>query len=118
MQLVAPVPGMRPCADLSHFIVDRDLRAPVRETDQRYIHAVLERSDCVKGRSATRQQVQVPIDFPKHLERVEIFKGWWRDGVRMWLGRNRYAENLVFICEPGPPPYAIIDRNQNELSDR
>ncbi len=118
LQLMDLVPEMRLCADLSHFVVDREMRAPVPERDQQYIQAVLERSDCFQGRIATREQVQVPIDFPQHREWVEIFKRWWRDGMRMWRNRNTCEENLVFLCELGPPPYAITDANQNELSDR
>ncbi len=118
LQLMELVPGMRLCADLSHVVVDRELRAPVPERDQRYIQSVLERSDCFQGRIATREQVQVPIGFAQHQEWVEIFKGWWRDGMRMWRKRNTCGENLVFLCELGPPPYAITDADQNELSDR
>lgn len=118
LQLIELVPEMRLCADLSHFVVDREMRAPVPERDQRYIHAVLERSDCFQGRIATREQVQVPIDFPQHQEWVGIFRGWWRDGMRLWRNRNTCDENLVFLCELGPPPYAITDADQNELSDR
>lgn len=118
LQLMELVPHMRLCADLSHFVVDRELRAPIPERDQAYIHSVLERSDCFQGRIATREQIQVPIAFPQHEPWVEIFKDWWRDGLRMWRQRNTCGANLVFLCELGPPPYAITDAQQNELSDR
>ncbi|MDJ0710874.1 MAG: hypothetical protein QNJ14_10805, partial [Woeseiaceae bacterium] len=50
LQLMELVPEMRLCADLSHFVVDRELRAPVPERDEAYIQSVLERSDCFQGR--------------------------------------------------------------------
>lgn len=118
LQLMDLVPEMRLCADLSHFVVDRELRAPVPERDQHYIAAVLERSDCFQGRIANREQVQIQIDFPQHQEWVDIFKDWWRQGMRMWRKRNTCNAKLVFLCELGPPPYAITDAHQNELSDR
>lgn len=118
LQLMDLVPEMRLCADLSHFVVDRELRAPVPERDQHYIAAVLERSDCFQGRIANREQVQIQIDFPQHQEWVDIFKGWWTQGIRMWRKRNTCNAKLVFLCELGPPPYAITDAHQNELSDR
>ena len=118
LQLMELVPDMRLCADLSHFVVDRELRAPVPERDAAYIRAILERSDCFQGRIASREQVQVQVDFPQHREWVEIFKGWWRDGMQLWRQRNADSATLRFLCELGPPPYAITDREQNELSDR
>ena len=118
LQLMDLVPDMRLCADLSHFVVDREMRAPIPERDQGYISAVLNRSDCFQGRVANREQVQVQINFPQHQEWVEIFKGWWKDGMRAWRKRNDNDATLVFLCELGPPPYAITDANQNELSDR
>jgi hypothetical protein len=118
LQLMDLVPEMRLCADLSHFVVDRELRAPVPERDQAYIESILDRSDCFQGRIATREQVQVPIDFPQHQQWVDIFKGWWKYGMRQWRERNADDATLVFLCELGPPPYAITDRDQKELSDR
>lgn len=118
LQLMALVPEMRLCADLSHFVVDRELRAPVPERDQKYISSVLARSDCFQGRVANREQVQIQIDFQQHQEWVEIFKGWWKYGMRLWRQRNGKDATLIFLCELGPPPYAITDGNQDELSDR
>lgn len=118
LQLMDLVPEMRLCADLSHFVVDRELRAPVPERDQHFIHSVLERSDCFQGRIANREQVQIQIDFAQHQEWVEIFRDWWKHGMRMWRQRNTCDATLVFLCELGPPPYAITDANQDELSDR
>ncbi|MDJ0906738.1 MAG: hypothetical protein QNI96_12010 [Woeseiaceae bacterium] len=118
LQLMDLVPGMRLCADLSHFVVDRELRAPVPERDQAYIESILDRSDCFQGRIATREQVQVPIDFPQHRQWVEIFKAWWKYGLRQWRARAAADATAVFLCELGPPPYAITDSDQRELSDR
>lgn len=118
LQLIELVPEMRLCADLSHFVVDRELRAPIPPRDQAYVQTILERSDCFQGRIANREQVQIQIEFPQHQEWVDIFKGWWRDGIRMWRQRNADDATLIFLCELGPPPYAITDANQNELSNR
>jgi len=118
LQLMDLVPEMRLCADLSHFVVDRELRAPLPARDEHYINSVLERSDCFQGRVANREQVQVQVDFPQHQEWVAIFKHWWTHGMRMWRQRNTFDAKLVFLCELGPPPYAITDGNQDELSDR
>lgn len=97
---------------------DREMRAPIQERDQAFMSSVLERSDCFQGRVANREQVQVQVNFPQHQEWVEIFKRWWKEGMRAWRKRNEQDATLVFLCELGPPPYAITDANQNELSDR
>jgi hypothetical protein len=118
LQLMELIPEMRLCADLSHFVVDRELRAPVPDRDQEYIRSILDRSDCFQGRVASREQVQVAINFPQHQEWVGIFKDWWQYGMREWRRRNPEDATLVFLCELGPPPYAITDGKQRELSDR
>jgi hypothetical protein len=118
LQLMDLVPEMRLCADLSHFVVDREMRAPIGENDRAYIRSILNRSDCFQGRIASREQVQIQIEFPQHQQWVEIFKGWWKEGMRAWRKRNDDDATLIFLCELGPPPYAITDREQNELSDR
>ncbi|MCH8058798.1 MAG: sugar phosphate isomerase/epimerase [Proteobacteria bacterium] len=118
LQLIEAVPKMRLCADLSHYVIDREMRLPLSARDRDYMHRILERSDCFQGRIANREQVQVQIGFPQHQEWVEQFKAWWKDGICMWRARNAGGATLVFLCELGPPPYAMTDANQVELSDR
>ena len=118
LQVIDSIPELRLCADLSHFVVDREFRSPIRDVDQGYVNRVLERSDCFQGRIANREQVQIQIDFPQHQEWVDIFKGWWKSGMRMWRQRMDDDATLVFLCELGPPPYAITDADRRELSSR
>lgn len=118
LQLMQAVPEMRLCADLSHYVIDREMRLPLIERDREYMHRILERSDCFQGRISNREQIQVQIDFPQHQEWVEQYKAWWKDGISMWRRRNDENATLVFLCELGPPPYAMTDARQTELSDR
>lgn len=118
LQLIEAVPEMRLCADLSHFVIDREMRLPLRAADREHMRRILERSDCFQGRVASREQIQVQIGFPQHQDWVEQFTAWWREGIAAWRARNGDAATLVFLCELGPPPYAMTDANQAELSDR
>ncbi|MBT8099005.1 MAG: sugar phosphate isomerase/epimerase, partial [Gammaproteobacteria bacterium] len=118
LQVIDLIPDMRLCADLSHFVVDREMREPIGSRDQGYIDRILDRSDCFQGRVANREQVQIQIEFPQHQEWVGIFRRWWKDGMRRWRQRNDDDATLIFLCELGPPPYAITDGNRRELSDR
>jgi hypothetical protein len=99
-------------------VVDREMRLPLRDIDAEYMHRVLEHSDCFQGRVANREQVQVQIGFPQHQAWVQQFRSWWADGIRMWRERNAADETLVFLCELGPPAYAMTDAHGAELSDR
>ncbi len=118
LQLIEAVPEMRLCADLSHYVIDREMRLPLCARDHAYIHRILERSDCFQGRISNREQIQIQIGFPQHQQWVEQFKSWWRDGIHMWRERSDENATLVFLCELGPPPYAMTDASQAELSDR
>lgn len=118
IQLMDRVPEMRLCADLSHYVIDREMRLPLSATDAEHMSAVLARSDCFQGRVANREQVQIQLGFPQHAEWVAQFRAWWEEGITAWRSRNDEDATLVFLCELGPPPYAITDANQRELSDR
>jgi hypothetical protein len=118
LQMIDAVPGMRLCADLSHYVIDREMRLPLGDTDREYMRRILERSDCFQGRVANREQIQVQIEFPQHKEWVEQFRAWWKEGIGMWRQRNGHDATLAFLCELGPPPYAMTGADQEELSDR
>ena len=118
LQMLDAVPEMRLCADLSHFVIDREMPLPLSDDNRAYMHRILSQSDCFQGRISNREQIQVPIGFPQHQQWVNMFKGWWKDGMRMWRERNAADATLIFLCELGPPSYAITDARGNELSDR
>jgi len=118
LQLIEAVPEMRLCADLSHYVIDREMPLPLSPRDEEFMQTILARSDCFQGRISNREQIQVQIDFPQHQAWVEQFKTWWKTGISQWRQRSAADEILIFLCELGPPPYAITDANGHELSDR
>jgi hypothetical protein len=119
VQLLDAVPAMRLSADLSHYVVDREMPCPPPPQLQALISKVLSRSDSFQGRVAARGQIQVALDFPQNQKWVRLFEGWWQEGFAMWAARqNSDGAALMFICELGPPDYAITDKTGQELSDR
>ncbi|MEC8206098.1 MAG: sugar phosphate isomerase/epimerase, partial [Pseudomonadota bacterium] len=115
--LIDAVPEMRLCADLSHFVVDREFKLPLDHRDRGLIQRIIDRSDSFQGRVASRQQIQVQLDFPQHAKWVELFHGWWRDGLESWRARNDEGD-CIFLCELGPPEYAMTGPDGREMSSR
>lgn len=117
LQLLDRIPDMRICADLSHYVVDREFWFPLSDHDLGLISRILHRSDSFQGRVASRQQIQVQLDFPQHQKWVDLFKGWWREGMADWRARNASGD-CIFVCELGPPEYAMTDAQGREMSNR
>lgn len=115
--LLDAVPEMRLCADLSHFVVDREFKLPLAPRDAALIQRIIDRSDSFQGRVASRQQIQVQLDFPQHSAWVTQFRRWWRDGLKSWRQRNENGD-CIFLCELGPPEYAMTDATGTEMSNR
>jgi hypothetical protein len=119
VQLLDALPAMRLAADLSHYVVDREMPCPPTPYLQGLISRVLQRSDSFQGRVAARGQIQLALDFPQNAKWVELFRSWWREGFTAWHARQRPGDApLVFLCELGPPDYAITGADGRELSDR
>ena len=117
LQLLDRIPGMRICADLSHYVVDREFWFPLSERDMGLMSRILQRSDSFQGRVASRQQIQLPLAFPQHQKWVNLFKGWWREGLADWRARNASGD-CIFLCELGPPEYAMTGPDGREMSNR
>lgn len=119
VQLLESVPQMRLAADLSHYVVDREMPCPPPPALQALIARILERSDSFQGRVAARGQIQIALGFPQNAKWVALFRSWWQAGFAAWRARHTDAQrSLVFLCELGPPDYAITDGSGRELSDR
>ena len=117
LSLLDAIPEMRLCADLSHYVVDREFKLPLQHHEKMMISRILDRADSFQGRVASRQQIQLQLDFPQHQKWVDLFKCWWREGFERWLSQNQEGD-CIFLCELGPPEYAMTDHAGVEMSDR
>lgn len=115
--LLDSIPEMRLCADLSHYVVGREMACPLRPRDAAHIRRILDRSDSFQGRIASRSQVQLPLGFAQHAKWEAMFKDWWREGFAGWKARNP-AGDCIFLCELGPPDYAMTGPDGREMSNR
>ena len=107
LQLMDAVPELRMNGDLSHFVVGQEFAWPVGAEDHALIRRVLERADMFHGRVASREQVQIPITWEHHRPWLDLFLGWWEEGFRLWRARAGEQDELIFVCELGPPWYAL-----------
>jgi hypothetical protein len=117
LHLLDAVPEMRLSGDLSHYLVDREWKLPLGPFEQGLLSRVLARCDSFQGRVASRQQIQLQLDFPQHAPWVTLFRAIWAKGFAGWQARNPGGE-MVFLCELGPPEYAMTDARGREMSDR
>lgn len=118
LDLLDAIPELRLNADLSHFVVDREFALPINDLDDELITRVLDRSWAFQGRVASNEQIQIQLAFPRHQPWVEQFHAWWERGLCGWRARAPSDATLTFLCELGPPPYAITGADGLELSDR
>ncbi len=119
LHLLDCFPDLKLTGDISHYLVGREFAGPpISDENHRLMHRILDNCWGFHGRVASREQVQVPISFPHHKPWVDLFMGWWEYGFRSWRRRAPKDATLTFLCEMGPRPYAIVDRNDEDLSDR
>lgn len=118
LHLLDVFPDLRLTGDLSHYVVGREFWYPVSDEDHRLMHRIIDNCWGFHGRVASREQVQIQIGFPHHKHWVDVFMGWWERGFRQWRRKAGPHETLTFLCELGPPEYAITGPDGYELSDR
>eukprot|EP00462_Mataza_sp_D1_P025679 CAMPEP_0175143618 /NCGR_PEP_ID=MMETSP0087-20121206/13564_1 /TAXON_ID=136419 /ORGANISM="Unknown Unknown, Strain D1" /LENGTH=277 /DNA_ID=CAMNT_0016427771 /DNA_START=141 /DNA_END=974 /DNA_ORIENTATION=- len=119
LQLLDAVPEMTMVGDLSHYMVGREFNYPLSAMDQSLMRRLMERCEHFQGRVASREQVQVQLNFPQNRKWLALFEAWWREGFHLWYQRNAGSEKILnFMCELGPPEYAMTGADGYELSDR
>jgi len=123
VQLLHEFPDLKLLADLSHYVVSREMPAQPDATDQAAIHQILEHSHGFHGRFASAEQVQIPLGYPQFEGWYALMRQWWLQGFQSWQRRQAgdpalQRRDLSFTCELGPYPYAMTDRHGREYTDR
>ncbi len=118
LHLLDRFPDLRLTGDLSHYVVGREFWYPVSAEDHAMMHRVIDHCWGFHGRVASREQIQLQLGFAQHKHWVDVFMGWWERGFRGWRKRAGADATLTFLCELGPPEYAMTGADGYELSDR
>jgi hypothetical protein len=118
LELLDCFPDLRLTADVSHYVVGREFAFPLPPEAHAQIHRILDQTWGIHGRVASREQVQIQLSFPHLKHWVDLFMGWWEYAIRSWRKRAPQDAVLTFLCELGPPEYAITGADGYELSDR
>lgn len=118
LHLLDHYPDLRLTGDLSHYVVGREFWYPLSEADNALMHRIIDHCWGFHGRVASREQIQLQLNFPQHQHWVDVFMAWWERGFRQWKNKADSNDTLTFLCELGPAEYAMTGADGYELSDR
>ncbi|AEI40958.1 sugar phosphate isomerase/epimerase [Paenibacillus mucilaginosus] len=121
VEYVRAIESLRLTVDFSHYVTAGEMRTVSPEAEA-LLGTLLTRTSAIHGRISNGEQIQIdPGEHGEH-EAVEHFVRWWKRGMEQWVQSAGREDVLPFVCELGPPPYAITRDEAagrtEELGDR
>ncbi|WP_282935923.1 TIM barrel protein [Paenibacillus sp. RC67] len=121
VEYVNSLPSLRLTIDFSHYVVAGEMRT-ISDEAEALLQTLLTRTSCIHARVSNGEQVQVNVGEQGEHPMLSHFERWWESGMRHWLAQASLGDHFPFVCELGPPPYAItLDEygdKSDEISDR
>jgi len=112
------VPDLRFDLDLSHYFVAGEIGEDLTAEALPAFEAVLARAVMLDGRVSNGEQIQIDIGPSGDDPHARRFAALWRKAMVSWLERAKPGDILPFRVELGPPSYAILNLQGQEISDR
>lgn len=120
LEYMGELPQMQLTIDLSHYVLAGEIYRNVEDIDP-YFDPLLRRTASIHGRISNGQQIQLDMNEALHHPILNHFTRWWEQGMRYWRESSAPGSFLPFVCEFGPPDYAITTHRSQlfaETSDR
>ncbi|OXM17555.1 xylose isomerase [Paenibacillus herberti] len=126
------LPELELTIDFSHYVVAGEMWS-VSDEAELLLQSLLPRTKSIHARVSNGEQVQIDVPLDENIvlkvaggeteePMLSHFLNWWLCGMRNWRKSAQAGDMLPFVCELGPPPYAITLRGQDgtkrEASDR
>ena len=111
-------PDLPLTGDLSHYVTTHEMSLPLEPYIAERMARVIGSCENFHARVSGPHQVQIGLDAAQNRPWLEQFLQWWSDGVANWRVRKAPGQTLAVMCELGPPPYAMVDADGQEFSDR
>ncbi|TDQ42961.1 hypothetical protein EV213_101392 [Aureibacillus halotolerans] len=95
--------------DFSHYVLAGEMKTISAEAET-LLQVLLNRTASIHGRISNGEQIQVDVSHPNN----DDFLRWWTEGMRKWRRTATEGSYFPFVCELGPPPYALIGQSEEE----
>ncbi|SFF07384.1 hypothetical protein SAMN04487969_11326 [Paenibacillus algorifonticola] len=107
--------------DFSHYVLAGEMRSIHPEAEE-LLQQLLVHTSSIHARVSNGEQIQIGWEHEEAKAMLPHFERWWRKGMEQWLLRSQPGDSFPFVCELGPPPYAMTrhtgEGTTAELSDR
>lgn len=119
---IEELPELRLTLDLSHYVLAGEICTIEEATAyEDWFNPLLKRTSCIHGRISNGEQIQIDVGADTEIAMTERFMKWWTASMRYWLHEAGPGDILPFVCELGPPPYAMTCLSggaKQEISNR